>query len=109
MCVLCAQAESNREDMTHYGLEGEDDAVDGAGFDQSLVDANDEDGETDTSGEAAYDKAGILSFSPSIWDPTTSAALKRAPEPHARPPVASATLIDQMLNTLKSRQLCRVQ
>ncbi len=49
--------------MTHHGLEGEDDAVHGAGFDPSLVDANDEDGETDTS-EAAYDRAGFLSFHP---------------------------------------------
>ncbi len=49
------------EDVMHHRLAGEDDAVDGAGFDPSLVDANDEDGETATS-EAAYEKAGICSF-----------------------------------------------
>jgi hypothetical protein len=83
------------------GLEGEDEAVDGARFDRSTVDAEDEEGETDTS-EAAYDKAGILSYPPSISDAMTSAALKRALEPRMSPPVTTATVRDQMLNCVKS-------
>jgi hypothetical protein len=70
MCALCAQAEQDVEDMMHYGLEGEEDAADGAGFDISLVDVADEDGETDIS-EKAYDQACILPFSTTMWDTST--------------------------------------
>jgi hypothetical protein len=52
--------------------------------------------------DKAYDKADILPFPRSIWDAMTSASLKRALEPHAPPPVTTATVLDQMLNCVKS-------
>ena len=102
MCSMCVEAERRGEDMMQHGLEGEDAAVDGAGFDPSAVDADDEEGETDIS-QAAYDKAGILPFPPSIWDASTMAALKRALEPHTPAQETRATAVDKMLNVLKSK------
>jgi hypothetical protein len=100
-CAMCVEAEQDGEGMIDHGLEGEDDALDGAGFDRSTVDADDEEGETDIS-EAPYDEAGILSLPPSIWDGTTSAALKRALEPHVPPPVTTATVFGHIRNCVKS-------
>ncbi len=95
MCALCVQAETDGEDMMDHDLEGEEDAVDGAGFDRSTVHADDEEGKTDTS-EAEYDKADILPYPPSIWDATTSAALMRVFARHAPPPVTTATVRQQL-------------
>ena len=94
MCSMCVEAERRGEDMMQHGLEGEDAAVDGAGFDPSAVDADDEEGETDIS-QAAYDKAGILPFPPSIWDASTMAALKRGLELHTPPEETHATAVDK--------------
>ncbi len=63
----------------------------GAGFDPSTVDDDDAQGDTDMSGYAK--EKSILPLSPSIWDAMTSAALKRALEPHAPPPVRRATIL----------------
>ena len=100
MCSMCVEAERSGEDMMQHGLEGEHDAA-GAGFDPS-VDADDEEGDTDIS-QAAYDKAGIRPYPPNIWDASTMAALQRALEPHPLPEKTRATVVDKMLNGLKSK------
>ena len=102
MCSLCVQAEREGDDMTHHGLDGEEDGVGDYAPSDPIVDADDEDGETDIS-ERAYDAAGIPPLPPSIWEATTRAALKRALEPHAPPLPSRATAADTMLNRFKSR------
>ena len=90
---MCVEAERSGEDMMQHGLEGEHDAA-GAGFDPS-VDADDKEGDADIS-QAAYDKAGILSYPPNIWDASTLAALQRALEPRPLPEKTRATAVDNM-------------
>jgi hypothetical protein len=102
MCGLCTEAERLGENMMQHGLEGEGDDADGAGFDPSGVDADDEDGETDVT-QAAYVKAGLRPFQSDIWDASTMAALQRGLDPHPPPEETRATAIDKQLNVLKSK------
>jgi hypothetical protein len=101
MCSLCVEAERGGEDFRHHGLDGEDDFAGAGAFDPD-VDADDVDGHADFS-NAAYDDAGILPFAPSVWEATTTAALQRAIQEPALPDLTSATVVDDMLNRLKSR------
>jgi hypothetical protein len=93
MCYLCFAAERRGADMMQHGLVGDADAADGAGFDPSAVDADDEDGDTDIS-QAAYDKAGIRPYPPNSWDASTMAALQRYHAPLPPPKETRATDVD---------------